>query len=287
MKPKFMQLLATVILLLASSWAQAAITCTAPSSSGFSTAYAPTGVVPNVTQGSVSFTCTRGLAGDATSVLLRSRNDGLNKTLVQNRARLGATANYISYEAYKNSGCSAVWTSLVTADFITVTLLSVLTPQPITVNYWGCITLAGQAVPAGDYTDTVTMRIRNNTDTANLSGSNTFPVTITNPASCTVTSIQNVAFGTYVAFRSTPLAAPAADIVLNCTAQLPYTLALDATSGVVAGLNYSLVLSANSSRGTGPGQTHTITGTMPANQAGTCSSGSCSASQSHTLTITY
>lgn len=283
MKPKFMQLLAAMALLCSASWAQAAITCTAPTSTGFSTAYAPAGIVPNVTQGSVSFTCTRSVAGDATSVLLRA-NDGANATGVQNRARLGS---FISYEAYKNSGCGAVWTSNVTANFITVTLLSVLTPQPINVNFWGCIILAGQVVPAGRYTDTVTMRIRNNTDTSNLSVSNTFPVTITNPATCTITSIQNVAFGIYVAFRSTPLVAPAANIVLNCTSQLPYTLALNATSGVVAGLNYSLVLSTTSSRGTGPGQTHTITGTMAAGQAGTCATATCSATDPRTLTITY
>lgn len=159
-----------------------------------------------------------------------------------------------------------------------------------TINYWACIP-TGQQVPVGTYNDTVTMTMTY-TDpivvlTTTKTISNTFLVTITNPAVCLVTSIGNVNFGTYVAFRNTALVATPASVVLNCTPQLNYTLSLDASSGVVAGLNYSLSLSASSSSGTGPGQTQTITGNMPANQAGTCSVTSCTASDPRVLTISY
>ena len=73
-------------------------------------------------------------------------------------------------------------------------------------------------------------------------------------------------------------------------------MALSATSGVVSGLNYSLGLNAiiNSggssplaSTGTGADQTFYINGNMAAGQAGTCATGTCSATNTHTLTITY
>lgn len=285
MKFKLIQLLVTIILLLTSVWAQAAITCTAPTSSGFKTAYSPTGVVPNVTQGSVSFSCTRSANGDATALLLRASN-GVNVCAGSNDASLGT--NCINYEAYQFSNCTTVWTANSNASSIPITLLSVLTPQPITVNFWGCITVAGQNKPAGTYTDTVAITVRSSGGTTYATSS--MPVSITNPASCSITSIGNVAFGTYVAFSATPLTATS-NIVLNCTLLLPYTLSLDASSGVVVGLNYGLTINSLtppvSSRGTGPGQTHTLTGTMPAGQAGTCATGSCTGTQTRTLTITY
>ena len=140
----------------------------------------------------------------------------------------------------------------------------------VTINYWGCIPI-NQQVPVGSYLDTVTMTATF-TDpiiviTTTKTVSNTFPVTITNPAVCLVTSISNVAFGSYVAFRNTALAATPANVVLNCTPQLSYTLSLDTNTGVVAGLNYSLSLSTASSSGTGPGQTQTISGSMGFKQA--------------------
>jgi hypothetical protein len=63
-------------------------------------------------------------------------------------------------------------------------------------------------------------------------------------------------------------------------------MALDATTGTLLGLNYSLALGVRST-GTGSPQLHTIIGSMAAGQAGTCAAGTCSASQPHTLTITY
>lgn len=293
MKPKFIPLLATLILLFTASRAQAAITCSSPpTSAGFSTAYSSTGVVPNITQaGDVTFTCTRGLAGDSTSILLRANNGTNTCPGVANDAAFLGTC--IQYDGYQDSGCSVLWTKNSNATSIPVTLASVLTPQAITKSFWGCITVAGQApvAGAGTYVDTVTMTVRD-TSGVLLAGfsSGTFPVSIAYPATCAITTIADVAFGTYVAFRSTALVSPVANVVLNCTSKLPYTMALDATSGVVVGLNYSLATSwtaGSQLRGAGPGQTYTITGTMPSDQAGTCSTGSCSGSDPRTLTITY
>ncbi len=265
----------------------ATITCTAPSSSGFSTAYAATGVVPNVSQGTVNFNCTRSVASDATSVLLKA-NNGIHATGVQNRTQTGTRR--IRYEAYKNSACSAVWTSLVVSDFWVLNLLNILGAQPVTVSYWGCITAAGQVVSAGTSTDTVTMQVLANTALRPaLSVTSTFPVSITTPATLAITTAPgNVAFN-YTAFGS--VATASTTFVTLGTLNLPYTMTLDAFSGVISGLNFTLTLDSQASpvsaRGTGTAQTHTINGTMPAGQAGACATGSCMSSQVHTLTISY
>ncbi|MFW5431627.1 MAG: spore coat protein U domain-containing protein [Methylophilaceae bacterium] len=283
MKQSLVCLFGLTAMLIVSTSAQAAITCTRPSSTGVSTAFATGGTFPNVTQGTVSFSCTRGNAGDATNVLLRA-NNGRNRSGSQNRAKRGG--NFINYELYKNSGCSGVWSNGNAAAMSVPLNTTVGIAQPQTVSFWGCI-LTEPVVPAATYTDRVNVRVRNNTNTGNLSRGRNMNIRITNNASCAITSIGNVTFGTYIALRTTPLIAPTANIVMNCTTNLPYTMALDATSGVIAGLNYTLGLSTTNTTGTGPGQTHTITGTMPANQAGTCPTGVCAATQSRTLTITY
>lgn len=285
MKLNLFKVMTALVLLLSAQCAHAIITCTI-TSTGFATAYAPTGVVPNATQGTFNLTCTRGLIIDATTLNYSVAVDnGAQPAGSQNRALLSG-GNRINYETYQNSGCNTLWAP-ATANRITGSMtLTNFTPTTATISYWGCITTANQTVAAGTYTDTISMTARETTLGLTVA-TNTFPVTITNPATCTVTSIDNVAFGTYVAFRATPLVAPNSNIVLNCTPNLPYSLALDATSGVVSGLNYSLTLSTGSSRGTGPGQTHTISGTMSANQAGTCATGTCAGSDPRTLTITY
>jgi len=203
---------------------------------------------------------------------------------------LGATANYLNYETYKDSACTIPWNSTSSGNEITLTLPNDLLAHTITGSFWVCITQAGQIKPAGTYTDTVSFRIRNLTDTPpSLSPTGTFPVTIMNPATCAAPTVATVAFGTYVAFRGTALVSPPANVVANCTLNLPYTLTLDSNSGVVVGLNYSLALSAiGTQTGSGANQTFTITGTMPAGQAGTCTTGSCPGTDaSHVLTITY
>jgi hypothetical protein len=274
-----------VIVLTRPSWA--AISCTAPASTGFSTAYAATGVVPNISQGTVSFNCTRSLASDPTTVLLTA-NNGIHASGVQNRTQSGTRR--VLYEAYKDSACGAVWTSLVVSDFWVLNLLNILSAQPVSASYWGCITAAGQVVSAGTSTDTVTMQVLANTALRPaLSVTSTFPVSIVTPATLAITTAPGDLIFNYTAFGSVTNASTT--FVTLGTLNLPYTMSLDAYSGVVSGLNFNLTLDSQTSpvvtRGTGASQTHTINGTMPASQAGTCTTGSCVSSQVHTLTITY
>jgi hypothetical protein len=74
---------------------------------------------------------------------------------------------------------------------------------------------------------------------------------------------------------------------VTCTLALPYTMALDATSGTILGLAYTLSLSQSSSTGTGAQQTFSVNGNMAGGQAGTCATATCSGSQARTITVTY
>jgi spore coat protein U-like protein len=286
MRTLCLRLLLALALICFALLAQATLSCTAPLSTGFSTAYASAGVVPNVSQGIVTFNCTRSAAGDATSILLTADN-GVNGTGVQNRAR--SNASRIQYEAYKDSACSAVWTSKVAADFWPVNLLNVLGAQSVSVSYWGCITLAAQVLSAGTYNDSVIMNLRENTRQMRILSNATFPVSITSPATLAITAPPGAVAFSYTAFG--PVVNASTTFGTTGTLNLPYTMTLDANSGVVSGLNYSLNIDSQappvSARGTGAAQTHTINGSMPAGQAGTCTVGSCAASRVHTLTITY
>jgi len=297
MKPKFMGPHLFVVLLLITNVVQAAITCSI-TSGGFASAYVPSTAAMNITQSSFTMTCQRNAGGDATSITYGVRNDnGIHATGNQNRAQLGATTNRINYDLWADSGCSVVWRNNAANDIVdTIPVLSGFAPSSKTTNYWGCIPGSQTGLPAGTYTDIVTMTARlGAAGTGAVLATNTFPVSIYTPATCTITTpLGNVNFGTYTAFG--PIVNVNTTFNPTCTSLLPYSMALDATSGVVVGLNYSLALNTTNTGGTSPlnstgtgfAQTFYINGSMPAGQAGTCPAGSCPlATQGRTITITY
>ena len=116
---------------------------------------------------------------------------------------------------------------------------------------------------------------------------------ISTPSVCAITTAPGTLTFTYTAFGAAQTASTS--FQPTCTIYLAYSMALSATSDVVSGLNYSLALNTiNSggsnplaSTGTGAAQTFYINGNMAAGQAGTCATGICSATNTHTLTITY
>lgn len=89
---------------------------------------------------------------------------------------------------------------------------------------------------------------------------------------------------------------------VTCTNGVPYTLALDAGGTGYTGtftsptgsytntastLNYTLTLPTPSA-GTGASQPYTLSGNMPANQAGKCTVlGGCTFTDAHTMTVTF
>lgn len=266
-------------LLLPASWAQAAITCSI-TSPGFSTGYDPTTILTNINQTSYTISCNRASAADATSVSYSvSTDNGVNAAGQNNRAI--NLASLIRYDAYKNSLCSTIWKSnspiAGTIAFTTTGTVST------TTSFWGCIPAVQTGVTSTTHTDTVTLTLSYGTPTATATGS--YPVAITPPTNCQITTAPgNIAF-TYTSFG--PLASASTTFATTCTNGLPYTLALDATSATLIGLNYTLGLSAANATGTGVAQTFTITGGISAGQSGVCTTAVCTGTQIRTLTITY
>lgn len=282
----FIQWLGVAVLLSFSSWVQATVTCSA-SATGFTAGYQPTGTSINITPATLTVSCTDSATGPSPQSITYSVtvNNGANPSGTQNRATSGA--NTINYSLASDAACATAWSGAAT---ITGTISIALNQTIVnTYPFYGCIP-ALQNPPAGTYLDTVTMT---GTATKNGGGANpvfinpsTFPVNVITPAVCTLTTPPgNINFA-YTSFS--PTAANASTTYsLTCTTTLPYTMALDATSGTLLGLNYTLALSAASGTGTGLLQSYTISGSMIAGQVGTCAGASCLGTQARTLTITY
>ncbi len=120
----------------------------------------------------------------------------------------------------------------------------------------------------------------------------TFDVTINLTSACEITSSPTAAF-TYTSFQATA-ATFSSSFNIRCTNTLPITsITLDSTSVTDAATNlaYTLALGAAPAAGTGASQTVNITGSMAANQSGTCATATCtngsSGNKQRTLTITY
>jgi len=267
--------------------AHASVTCNFSSNPGFSTAYVPTDLVANIRSTTFAVTCTRtASSGGATSVTVSysvAASNGLHVTGTQNRGASGT--HYINYSVSTDPACSTPWkgTTYFTASFPLAKSSAVTN----TYTYYGCIP-ALQAPSAGTYTDTVTTSFAVGTVSSGGSSfsSRTFPVSIVTPSSCSLTTLPgNITFN-YTSFSGAAVLG-STTFGVTCTNILPYTISLDAFSGTIVGVNYSLALSGSSGTGTGTAQTYTINGTVASGQAGTCSTATCSGSNVRTLTIVY
>lgn len=288
MKRPVLKLLVTLALMWPVAWAQA-FQCNV-SSSGISTSYDPTSPATTVVQSQLTVTCTR-QAGDPFSLTYSVGVDnGLYFSAGSNRAKLTTGASYLGYDLYNTSTCSALWRTNPRALRLPVPgtgtmAFSGFLPTSVVTSYWGCITAGQTGLPAGIYTDSVPMTVYDRDTNTTLSPSNPLSVVINLNASCNISSAPGTITFNYASFG--PAINPATTFGATCTNGLPYTISLDSTSGTLLGLNYSLALSATGSTGTGFAQPYTITGTMAAGQAGTCAAGSCSATKTHTLLISY
>jgi spore coat protein U-like protein len=281
MKLKFTRLLLTLILLLIANVAHAAITCTI-SSLGISAGYPFNSGAQVITQGSYSITCARGLLTDPTTTTYTVKvNNGSQPNGVNNQVAFGA--NRLKYDLYVNGTCATQWKNPTTLPTIagTITMTGIL-PTTVTENFWACIP-AGQTPPAGTYTDSVLMTPTYSSGV--LGGTGTFSITIVTPTACAITGSPGTISLSYIAFQAAA-ASGTTTFGITCGATVTYSMAVNPASGALVGVNYALSLPA-SATGTGAQQTHTITGTAPANQAGTCATGTCSATQVTTLTISF
>jgi len=288
MKRISFQLLAAVALFLPAAWAQAFV-CNV-SSPGISASYDPNAAAQTIVQSQFTVTCTR-QTGDPFSLTYSVGVDnGLYFTAGSNRAKLTTGASYLSYDLYSSSLCSTLWRTNPRALRLPVPgtgtmAFSGFLPTSVVTSYWGCIPAGQTGRPAGIYTDSVPMTVYDRDTNTAIAPASPIQVLINQNATCNISTAPGTITFNYTSFG--PAINPATNFGATCTNGLPYTMSLDTTSGTLLGLNYSLALSASSSTGSGFEQTHTITGTMAAGQAGTCASGSCSATQTHTLMISY
>jgi len=137
--------------------------------------------------------------------------------------------------------------------------------------------------------------------------SNGFTVSVNLSSRCIATnaSAPTLDFGTYTAFQAAA-ATPATPVTMtfDCTRGLaPVSVAFDTTNGtaagvgVLVGLQYGLTASSavttagtaasTTTIGTADAVSYSISGSMPANQAGTCGAATCAGSHTRTLIVTY
>jgi spore coat protein U-like protein len=285
-------ILATLALLAFTNSAQATITCT-PSSIGFTTAYPMTGGALNITAASLTVTCThnnRGTSSATIQVAVSSANGWIAVS----------GANSINYFLATDSGCTIRWqgtTYIPTPAYVaTIPLRSTRT---YTYSFYGCVP-AGQTLPAGGtYNDTVTMSFTTPSGGGVRYRTGTFAPRIIAPATCSFSTPPGNMVFNYTAFGAA--AAASTTFAANCSQYLPYNLSLDAGGAGYTGsftsptgtytntatnLTYTLTLPAPVT-GTGVAQSYTITGAMAAGQGGTCAAGTCTVTDTHTLTVTY
>ena len=257
------------------------------------------------TNGSVTLTCTRDPAIDAASLTYRIKAaDGTNAfaTAPFRRARLGATANYLRYILRRGTavggaaacGNTTTWRAPATGTTNVITgTLNFGAAASVSATWGYCIRVRGTAggnpaaPTAGIYVDNflVTAQYPNN-DAGVLSPSVPVTYTVGVNNQCVFNTFPTGMSFNYTSFSPTPQV-QTRPFDLRCSNALPWSLAVSPASNVLLGLNYSIAASPASGTGTGADQVITLTGTIPAGQAGTCATAGCSATQAHVVTITY
>ena len=117
-------------------------------------------------------------------------------------------------------------------------------------------------------------------------GTATLNPTVSIVPECRISAMPPTLNLNYVSFTTSSVSA-SSNFDISCTQGTPYTMALDATSGTLLGLNYQIALNTSSGTGTAFAQSYSVTATMAGNQSGTCSAGTCSATATRTITVSY
>jgi spore coat protein U-like protein len=274
---------AAALLALAPLGAHAAYNCSI-SSPGFFAAYDPNSNATNVTSTEFTITCTRSFSDPGTMDWSAEVDNGMYpRGGGRNRAAFGRSR--INYDLYQDGACGTQWANGNKTDISDTLDFSGSLTATDTITYWGCIPARQRGLPSGTYTDLATMTLTYGNGRFGSIATGTLPVAISTPASCKLTTPPGNLVFNYVGFGAAANASTTYGV--TCTSYLPYTMSLDATGGTLLGLNYTLALATASATGTGSEQAFSITGNIAAGQGGTCGTGTCSASQARTLTVSY
>lgn len=310
---KWLTAFAVLTLFATNVWANKTVTCTVsggaalPTISYTATNYSPNTSGSTITPFNVRVSCARDNganngtgASDLVSYSVTAGN-GSSASGTQNVAKNGTSS--LNYDFFRlnptTTTCANEWaaTNPITKTYTS----SAGVTDTVDYTVYGCITTGQTSAQVGDHLDTVVITL-----TGSAGSGLTFAtpintsanVKITVPKECSTnlnTTNTVVDFGSYTALGSAK-PSTGGNFNLKCTNLMGYTMALTdvngaaLTNGVIAGLNYSLALSASGGTGNGADQPYTINGTMPAGQAGSCASGACAGTTtntSHYLTVTY
>ena len=278
------RLAASLAALLLAGTVSAAVTCSV-SVTSIVKGYDPNAIGDTVATGSYTVSCTRLASDPSTFNWSLGANNGQNNAGAQNQVIRGTrtydyelyrTTPYTNGNRWQDGGATRFTGTLNFGTQLMATqtgAFDLRLPGPQTVR------------AAGTYTDVVTVTIRD-AGTGTMLSQSTFGVSIITIANCTLSTPPGAINLAYTSFQA-GTASASTSFGVNCTTDVPYTMSLDATSGTLVGLNYALSLSQSASTGTGAGQTFSINGSIAGGQAGTCATGSCSASATRTLTMTY
>jgi hypothetical protein len=125
------------------------------------------------------------------------------------------------------------------------------------------------------------------TQAATTTPPSSFNVTANLTSVCSITNAPADVVFTYTSFQTGASTATGGGFTVKCTNNLPYTMALDSTSGTVIGLAYTVAIPTTTQTGSGADQSYTVSGNMVGGQSGNCALATCSGTQVRTLTVTY
>jgi len=250
---------------------------------------------PQDSQGNARLTCTRASADPATLSYRLKADDGLQASSSQRRVRLGATANHLNFSLAHSAVCqnASTWYAPATgsSNVVTGTLnFGAALSQVADISYCFRIRSGGanETTPtAGIYTDSIRIFGQfpdNDAGALTAAAPITYSVGVDNQ--CVFNSFPAAMAFNYSSFSVVPQVA-SQSFNLQCSNSLPWTAVVSPATATVLGLTYSVTVSPSSAIGIGLNQFIALSATMPANQAGTCSSGTCTATQTHTVTISY
>ena len=280
------RLLVAVSIPLAATGAGAApaINCTIAPAGTIIVAYVPANAADNISQSSFTMTCTATTPGSAGA-----------KTLEVGAALAsggGPVTNV--YRTSPAAGCSATaWGATAPTNTISVAMVLV-NGSPVTSapqSFWNCVVAGQNAFAANTYTSTVTLSAATVGPATNwnLTSAASFNVSVTTPAVCSITSAPaNITLiyvdnGGFVS-SSTPFS-------VQCTNNLPYTMAVSPAASTLLGVAYTMTLSLASGTGAGIPIGYTVTASALAGQNADCTTNQtatgCTTTLPHTLTITY
>lgn len=295
-----LRLALAALLCICTMQAQAAISCSL-SSTSINLNYVNNQASNANASGTITLNCTR-LGGDPnTQTYWVGINFGTQAGTPRRVFRHGGgttNANRLDVNIFKN-GTTTDWTSTGGGRVNGTLNFGAALNASVVLTYDFRVPWFQTGNTAGIYDDAYTASLQLLTAGAVVS-TTTFSPTVSIIAQCFVGQVAtgNAAAGAvspstmtlpYTSFAATNQTANMT-FTVHCTRNTTYTLAITPPSGTLLGLNYTLAMSPPGTpaiTGSGLAQPYTITGTIAAGQAGTCSTATCTATQNTTLTVTY